>query len=186
MLNPNLIQITRIDFSVELDIRYASENNFTGKVIYKNDICYLYKEAAEKLSKAIYLASNIGYGIKIFDGYRPTEAQYILWNHTPDPDFLAPPDKGSPHSRGVAVDLTLTKSGVELDMGTEFDEFTPLSHHANIDISKEAQINRTILLGIMTAAGWDNYMKEWWHYQLFNSKTYRLFSDVDAGTGIMT
>ena len=81
--------------------------------------------------------------------------------------------------RGVAVDLTLSRpSGEALDMGTKFDAFTPLSHHANLDISSEAQANRHLLLGVMTAAGWDFYRNEWWHYQLFDAGSYPLVGDA--------
>jgi D-alanyl-D-alanine dipeptidase len=109
-----------------------------------------------------------------------------MWDHTPDPEFLADPRRGSPHSRGVAVDLTLLDGeGRELDMGTGFDAFTPLSHHASLDVSARAQANRYTLLGIMTAAGWDFYRNEWWHYQLFNSRTYPLYSDSALPEGLM-
>ena len=78
-----------------------------------------------------------------------------LWEFLPDPIFIAHPEKGSPHSRGVALDLTITKEGKELDMGTEFDEFSKLSYHGSLDISDVAYKNRVILLGIMTDSGWD-------------------------------
>jgi D-alanyl-D-alanine dipeptidase len=72
---------------------------------------------------------------------------------------------------GVAVDLTLLdSSGAELDMGTPFDAFTPRSHHGDRQISIAAQRNRLLLLGLMTAAGWDFFKNEWWHYQLFNAR----------------
>lgn len=181
-----LIEIQPAEYKVIFDIAYATENNFTGRPVYSRAACYLHPDAAKKLKKAIHLAAQLGYIIKIFDAYRPTEAQWKLWEHTPDPDFLADPRKGSPHSRGVAVDLTLCDAqGKELNMGTEFDAFTPLSHHANTEISVEAQKNRLILLGIMSAAGWDFYSKEWWHYQLFESKKYSLYSDIEAGTHMM-
>ena len=128
----------------------------------------------------------MGIKIKIFDAYRPTEAQWLLWNHTPDPNFLADPRRGSPHSRGIAVDLTLTdQTGKDLEMGTDFDTFHPKSHHGNVDVSEEAQRNRHLLMGIMTLAGWDFYKNEWWHYQLFNSHEYPLLSDSVLVEGIM-
>ena len=68
-------------------------------------------------------------------------------------------------------------SGRDLDMGTAFDAFTPLSHHANTGVSAVAQKNRYLLLGIMTAAGWDFYRNEWWHYQLFDSRRFPVLSD---------
>ena len=76
------------------------------------------------------------------------------------------------------MDLTLTDAdGNELEMGTPFDTFSPLSHHGVTEVSLTAQRNRSILLGIMSAAGWDFYSKEWWHYQLFNSRRYQTLND---------
>ncbi len=183
---PHLIKITETDGFI-IDIKYATSDNFTGKPVYKNPFCYLHKEAYEKLLTAKKLAEKLGYKIKIFDAYRPAEAQYILWDHTPDPEFLAHPERGSAHSRGVAVDITLVdKDNKDLDMGTKFDAFTPLSHHAvSENISAEALKNRSILLGIMSASGWDFYKNEWWHYQLFNAKTYPLIWDKDSDTKMM-
>jgi D-alanyl-D-alanine dipeptidase len=181
-----LVEITPPEYDVLIDIRYATENNFTGKPVYGRGACFLHPEAAECLAKAIRLAEVIGYRIKIFDAYRPTEAQWKLWEHTPDPDFLADPNRGSPHSRGVAIDLTLTSpEGMELDMGTAFDAFCPESHHGNLEVSPEAQRNRHLLMGIMTTAGWDFYRNEWWHYQLFNSRNYPLLSDEESGAKLM-
>ena len=109
-----------------------------------------------------------------------------MWNHTPDPDFLADPRRGSPHSRGAAVDLTLVDAGgQELDMGTGFDAFTPLSHHSNTEVSAAAQRNRLLLLGLMTAAGWDFYRNEWWHYQLFDPRRFPVLSDSALSPGLM-
>ncbi len=183
-----LIEIKKSEFDVEIDIRYATANNFTGKPIYKKPGCYLHPDAANALQKAIKLAKEIGYRFVIFDAYRPHEVQKALWNHTPDPNFLSHPETGSlPHCRGVAVDLNLIdKNGKELDMGTGFDAFTPLSHHGVTEgISKQAQLNRFVLMGIMTAAGWDFYRNEWWHYQLFKPREYQVISDKDAGTGMI-
>ncbi len=181
-----LVEIVAPAFDVVLDIRYASTNNFTGAAIYKRAVCYLNEEAADKLSVAIDLAGEMEYRFRLFDGFRPTEAVQALWDHTPDPSYLAPPSGGSPHSRGAAIDLTLVDNkGQDLEMGTDFDAMTPLSHHANIDISRQSQINRTLLLGIMTAAGWDNYMNEWWHYQLFKPRRYPTLSDSSAGTNMI-
>ncbi len=182
----NLIEVTE-DIGVLIDIKYATSNNFTHRPVYNNAKCFLHIDAYNKLLTAIKFANKLGYKIKIFDAYRPAEAQYILWEHTPDINFLAHPEKGSPHSRGVAIDLTLVdKNGDDVDMGTEFDAFTTLSFHSEIEnISKEAQQNRLILLGIMSVSGWDFYNNEWWHYQLFNSKTYKLVFDKDHKIGIM-
>lgn len=182
-----LVLITPPKFDVDLYLAYATPDNFTGVPVYSPSAqMYLHPEAAEKLQTAITLAAVQGYRFKLFDGYRPPEAQWILWNHTPDPDFLADPRRGSPHSRGVAIDLNLIDAdGDELDMGTAFDAFTPKSHHGNLEISPEAQKNRLLLMGIMTTAGWDFYRNEWWHYQLFNSRSYDLVSDEEHRLGML-
>jgi len=180
----SLVEITPESHDVRIDLRYATADNFTGKPVYRADArCFLHTEAASKLAVAITLAKTQGYRFTIYDAYRPSEAQWNLWNHTPDPNFLADPRRGSPHSRGVAVDLTLCNwNFTPLDMGTAFDEFHPRSHHGRTDINAEAQRNRLLLMGIMTTAGWDFYRNEWWHYQLFNSRSYALYADSDAGT----
>lgn len=181
-----LVEIAPPSFDVSLDLAYATADNFTAKPVYARAICYLHEEAAERLAHAITLAAGQGYRLRIFDGFRPTEAQQVLWNHTPDPEFLADPARGSPHSRGAAVDLTLIDdAGNGADMGTPFDAFTPLSYHGCIEISPTAQANRSLLLGLMTAAGWDFYSKEWWHYQLFDSRRLPLISDSELDQGLM-
>jgi len=174
-----LVSVTPPRFDVEIDLKYATSDNFTGKPVYSRAACWLHPDAAALLDKAIKLAAVHGLRFRIFDAYRPQEAQRKLWAHTPDPNFLADPAKGSAHSRGVAVDLTLIgPDGRDLDMGTEFDAFTPLSFHADTAVSPEAQKNRFLLLGIMSAAGWDFYSNEWWHYQMFNARAkYPLISD---------
>ena len=174
-----LIPITPKSHGVAIDIKYATKDNFTGKPVYARPGCYLLDEANILFRRAIEMAQIQGWHFLIFDTFRPSEAQFKMWAHTPDPNFLADPNLGSPHSRGVATDLTLieTATGEILDMGTNFDAFTPLSFHGNVKISKKAQENRYQLLGLMTAAGWDCYLKEWWHYQLFDSYSYDVLSD---------
>ena len=182
-----LVDIAPPEFPVLLAIAYATADNFTGKPVYARPACYLNPEASDCLKRAIELAAALGYRLRLFDGFRPTEAAWALWHHTPDPNFLSNPASGSPHSRGAAIDLTLVDTdGRDLDMGTAFDAFTPLSYHGNMDISAVAQRNRALLLGIMTAAGWDFYRNEWWHYQLFNPRRYPLLSDSAANTNMMS
>ncbi len=181
-----LVEITPARHDVDLDIAYATPRNITGRPVYARSACYLHPEALRKLENAIALAKPLGLRFLIFDAFRPSEAQWALWDACPDPDFLADPRTGSPHSRGAAVDLTLLdSSGTALDMGTAFDAFTPLSHHGNTAIATQAQRHRLLLLGLMTAAGWDFYANEWWHYQLFDAKQYPLLSDADLDQPMM-
>lgn len=177
-LDMDLIDITEKTHDIIIDLFYGTEKNFTKQVIYTNPKCYLRKEALPLLEKAIELSNQQGLTLKIFDAFRPQKAQEILWSICPDSTYVMPPEKGSCHTRGIALDLTLVDqdSGKELDMGTPFDDFTPLSHHGAM-VSKEANVNRYQLLGIMLSAGWDLNPKEWWHYQLFSPQSYPLIKE---------
>jgi D-alanyl-D-alanine dipeptidase len=171
----NLVLINKENgFDVELDIRYATTNNVTGQKIYDQPISFLHQDAASALKTAIELAKIQGLRLKLFDTFRPIAAQEFLFEKFPNGGFVSNPKTGSvPHCRGVAVDLTLIdEAGKELDMGTDFDNFTDLAKHGSTAISAAAQKNRYILFGIMMTAGWDFYRQEWWHYQLFNPRNY--------------
>jgi D-alanyl-D-alanine dipeptidase len=173
-----LVAVTEAEFDVEIRLAYATDGNLTGRPVYARALCYLHTDAVAALARAVALARGQGLRLRIFDAFRPTEAQWRLWHSRPDPEFLADPRRGSPHSRGVAVDLTLIdRQGAALEMGTPFDEFSPRAHHDHPGLSAQVQRNRFMLLGLMSAAGWDFYMKEWWHYQLFNARGYPLWSD---------
>ncbi|MEI8393426.1 MAG: D-alanyl-D-alanine dipeptidase [Rhodospirillaceae bacterium] len=182
-----LIEIAPPRFDVDLDLRYATADNLTGSVIYQRPLCLLRPEAAEHLARAVVLARGIGCRLRVFDAFRPVEAQWRLWHALPDATYIADPRIGSHHSRGVAVDLTLTDAaGRELDMGTGFDDMTALSGHGRTDLPPEVQRNRAVLTGIMAATGWLPYPFEWWHYQLPESGRYPLLSDSAAGGRMMT
>lgn len=168
-----LVEITKDDYNLELDIRYASKNNVCEIKLYNSDECFLHSEAAEKLKKAISLAKTKNLRLKIFDAFRPISVQKFMYDKFQN-DFVSNPETGSiPHCRGVAVDLTLIdENNQELEMGSDFDEFSQKAFHGNKDISEIAQKNRILLLEIMTKAGFDFFENEWWHYQLFNARKY--------------
>jgi len=181
-----LVAIAPPEFDVALQLAYATAENFTGRPVYGRAAAYLHPIAAAHLKRAIEGAAALGLRLVVFDAFRPSEAQWALWNFRPDPTFLADPRRGSPHSRGVAVDLSLLdRAGRPLDMGTAFDAFTPLSHHARTDVPADAQRNRLLLMGLMTAAGWDFYRNEWWHYQLFDARRFALIGDADLPRPMM-
>jgi D-alanyl-D-alanine dipeptidase len=177
----SLIQITGQSHPVILDLLYATDKNFTGNVIYKNPLCFLHEKAMPLFEKAILLAEKQGFTLKIFDTFRPKQAAQALWDFCPNPIYVADPQKGSNHTRGVAIDLNLVDKAtdLELDMGTPFDDFTENSHHSAV-LAPEIAKNRYLLLGIMMSAGWDFYNNEWWHYQLFSPRDYPLI-ETDYG-----
>jgi len=182
-----LIPLCAPAFDLEIALAYATPDNVTGKPIYSRSEAQLHPDAAAALQRAVALAAPLGLKFRIFDAFRPVEAQWRLWEVFPDPEFVADPRVGSNHSRGVAVDLTLVDraSGRTLDMGTPFDDFTALSHHARTDLPGEVQCNRALLLGLMTAAGWNWNRFEWWHYQLFKPRRYPLLTDAAAPRRLM-
>ncbi|ACC98390.1 D-Alanyl-D-alanine dipeptidase [Elusimicrobium minutum Pei191] len=151
------------------DIRYATTNNFTGKVIYDTDQCYLQKEASEGILKALKILQKRDEPLTFifYDCYRPQSAQEKLWLAYPNPSYVARPEKGSRHSRGMAVDLTLAKQdGTPLPMPTEFDSFKKEAHmdYNGSSVSKEALENRDLLKKVMTEAGFTYTRTEWWHF----------------------
>ena len=172
-----LVPITEADHGVVIDMMYASADNFTGKAIYSSKLCFLHPKAEAALRRAIDGATKLGLQIKIFDAFRPQSAQEALWAFAPDPDYIADPAKGSNHTRGVAVDLTLLDAiGNELDMGTPVDTMTVVSHHFYLDLPVSVQVNRARLLMVMLEAGFVHHPNEWWHYQLPGAKDFELIA----------
>ncbi|MBI2728185.1 MAG: D-alanyl-D-alanine dipeptidase [Polaromonas sp.] len=173
-----LVHITPQTHHVVIDMMYASPRNFTGKTVYGFTECLLHPQAEVALRKAAAAAKGFGFTLKIFDAYRPQEAQEALWAHLPDPHYVADPAVGSNHTRGVALDLTLLDAhGNELDMGTPVDTMTPASHHFYPALSAAVMLNRMHLLTIMLEAGFVHHPYEWWHYQLADAHRFELIGD---------
>lgn len=149
-----------------LDIKYATTDNFTKKQIYDCGRCWLRPEVAAKVKKIRNeLNEKYGYGIRLFDCFRPRPYQQRLWDAVPDPDYVTPPQKGSMHSRGLAVDLTITDAkGRDLDMGSAYDYFGREAHQDYTGHSKEINKNRALLKEIMEKYGFKAIRTEWWHY----------------------
>lgn len=180
---PRLIHITEQNHDVLVDLIYAGENNFTGQAIYDHPLCFLHPQAEASLRKAIAAARGFGYRLKILDAFRPQEAQEALWAVAPNPDYIADPKKGSNHTRGVAVDLTLVDaSGQALDMGTPVDTMSAASHHFHAAHPAHIQVNRMRLLTVMLEAGFVHHPREWWHYQLPAAHGFPLIDSHDFMT----
>jgi len=175
----SIVPLWSIDSTIVTDVRYATTNNFTGKVLYPTDKVYARKIVAEALSKVHnYLKENHNLRIKIFDGYRPLSVQKKMWEIYPDDRYVANPATGSRHNRGAAVDVTIIDSaGVQLDMGTEFDNFTEKAHPSYTDFPEKVLNNRKLLRNTMMKYGFHPITTEWWH---FDFEGWKRFSILDV------
>jgi len=176
--NPNklLIDIKHYIPEIVLDIRYATTNNFTKEQIYTLPKAFLRKPVADSLKKVQMELSKIGLGIKVFDAYRPYSATLKFYEVFPDTTYVAAPWRGSRHNYGCAVDLTLIelKTGRELRMPTEFDDFTSKAHHDYNDLPKDVIENRELLRKVMEKYGFKIYPDEWWHYDFYDWQNYEI------------
>jgi D-alanyl-D-alanine dipeptidase len=152
--------------SLHIEMRYAGENNIVDRPIYGSPNAYLRLGTAKKLKKAQEEFLGCGYSLKVWDAYRPPQAQFELWERFPDARFLVNPHISfSQHSYGIAVDVTLVdKQGKELDMPTDFDDFTSKADRDYQDICPEQTNNALLLEMVMKESGFDSIFYEWWHF----------------------
>ena len=163
-----LIELTRLDRTIRLDLRYATTNNFTHRILYAQARAFLVSAAADALICAHKRALADGFGLTIFDAYRPWVVTKALWDATPrrDRNYVANPRKGSRHNRGCAVDLSLhdVKTGALIEMPTPFDDFSEKAHRDYAGANPIATANRARLEAYMTAEGFTGLSNEWWHF----------------------
>ncbi len=185
-LHGDFIKIDPNSYDAVLDVRYATHNNFTKTVLYTAPDVYLHKDAAKALKIASTFAKVLGYQIKIFDGFRPVEIQQQMWDIVQDPRYVTEPEKGEcTHCRGVALDVTLVnQDGTDVEMGTDFDDFTTKAHSTYLNLTQRQIHNRAILSGIMSIAGFQSIPTEWWHFQLKNWEMYKKHSEKEIGVKI--
>ena len=148
------------------ELRYATEDNFTGQVIYPFTDAYLRWGTVQKLMLVSEDLAEFGLYIKIWDGFRPVSAQFTLWEVCPNPTYVANPTKGySSHSRGNTIDLTLVDAdGREVEMPTGFDDFSAKADRNYSDCTKTAANNAELLEILMEKYGFTPYFGEWWHF----------------------
>lgn len=182
-----LVELIRLDSSIHLDIRYANTNNFTGRAVYPEARAFLQKPAAEALLKAHQLLKTHGYGLLIFDGYRPWDITKLFWELTTskeDKKFVANPREGSKHNRGCAVDLSLydLKTGKEISMTGEYDEMSERSYPTYTGGTEEQKRMRDLLIQAMESNGFKVFQYEWWHFDYKDWPQYRIgnipFSEI--------
>ncbi|NEP46309.1 MAG: M15 family metallopeptidase, partial [Okeania sp. SIO2H7] len=174
-----LVDIKTINPNIVLDIRYATTNNFLEEQLYPVAKCALRKEVAEQLSKVQIDLEEIGLGLKVFDCYRPLSVTKKMWEVLPDSRYVANPARGSRHNRGAAVDVSLVdlKTGMELEMPTDFDDFSEKAWRDYDGNELEVKKNSNLLASMMKKHGFESLITEWWH---FDFEGWEKFSILDV------
>lgn len=167
-----LVEVTLLDPSIRLEMRYATDHNFIGRAVYPSGRCFLRREAAHRLAAVQAELRAGGLGLVLYDCYRPFSVQKIFWELTPDKRYVGRPVEqdgrpvsGSKHNRGMAVDLGLVDaSGRKLPMPTDFDDFSPRASRAFTGGDPQALANSRLLAEVMARHGFSPISSEWWHF----------------------
>jgi CubicO group peptidase (beta-lactamase class C family)/D-alanyl-D-alanine dipeptidase len=174
----DLVELTKLDPTIKLDVRYATTNNFLGSVFYKEARAFLQRPAAEALVRAHQQLKKSGYGLLIHDGYRPWFVTKVFWDATPEDKhiFVANPANGSRHNRGCAVDLTLydLQTGKPVEMPGTYDETTDRSYPDYPGGTSMQRWYRWLLRDAMEAQGFTVYEAEWWHFDYKDWRSYTI------------
>lgn len=164
-----LVELITLDPAIRLDMRYATTNNFTGGVLYDAARAFLAAPAAAAVARASKAAQAEGFGLTIYDAYRPWRITKKLWDATPvgpKKEYVANPKRGSKHNRGCAVDLTLhdLRTRQLVEMPSEFDDFSEKAHRDYMGASATSIANRARLARYLEAEGFVGLSNEWWHF----------------------
>lgn len=174
----NFIELIKLDNSLHLDIKYATNQNFLGKPVYTQARAFLQQAPAQALVNANKAFKKLGYAIVVFDGYRPWSVTKIFWDLTPKHlrKFVSNPKKGSRHNRGCAVDISLLnlKTGKQVEMPGEYDEMTERSYPYYKGGTTEQRKNRDLLIKIMEENGFKVFQYEWWHFDYKGWEKYKI------------
>jgi D-alanyl-D-alanine dipeptidase len=177
---PALVELVRLDPGIRLDIRYATANNFTGRPLYSQPRAFLQRPAAEALVRAHRALRAQGYGILVYDAYRPWSVTKALWDSASESErkegFVADPSTGSKHNRGCAVDVGLYDLNTEreVEMPSGYDEFSERAFPSYEGGPAEARQARDKLKVAMEAEGFEVSKNEWWHFNFRDWPQYRL------------
>ncbi|MBC7899996.1 MAG: M15 family metallopeptidase [Saprospiraceae bacterium] len=175
----HLVELITLDNTIKLDIRYATDNNFVGRIVYPEARAFLQKPAAKAVLKVHKKLKKQGLGLVIYDGYRPWAITKLFWEVTPEDKrkFVANPEKGSKHNRGCAVDLGIydLKTGEAIPMPSDFDEFTERASPDYIGATETERANRDLLRKLMEKEGFIVNANEWWHFDHKNWEDYAIY-----------
>lgn len=174
--NYQLLEIKKYVPGLILDIKYATKENFMKRVMYPQARAFARKPVVLQLKKVQAELKKKGYGLKIFDAYRPYSITVAFYKEASDKMFVANPNKGSRHNRGCAVDLTLIdlKTGQELKMPTSYDSFAPEAAVTYTNLPPQIIKNRLLLINTMRKFGFRVLENEWWHFDFMDWQDYNL------------
>ncbi len=179
-LAPDLVELTALDSSLRLDIRYATTNNFLGSVFYSSAHAFLQRPAAEAIVRAARALRPLGYGILIHDAYRPWYVTKVFWDATPPASrwLVADPARGSRHNRGAAVDLTLYElaTGAPVEMPSTYDEATPRARADFPGGTARQRWHRALLRRVLEAQDFTVNPSEWWHFDFRGWQRYQILN----------
>jgi N-acyl-D-amino-acid deacylase len=177
---PELVELTRLDPTIKLDIRYATTNNFLGTAFYPEPHAVMQRPAAEAVVRVHRKLKEQGYGLLIHDAYRPWYVPKVFWEATPDDKkvFVADPAKGSRHNRGCAVDLTLydLNTGQPVEMVSTYDETTDRAYPNYPGGASLQRWYRELLRKAMESEGFTVYEAEWWHFDYKDWQKYPIMN----------
>src|ERR1700722_1279969 len=177
---PDLVELVKLDPTIKLDVRYATADNFLGTPVYTEARTFLQRPAAEALLRAARELKTRGYGLILYDGYRPWYVTKIFWDATPRDKriFVADPAAGSKHNRGCAVDLSLydLATGKEVKMPSGYDEMTDRAYANYAGGTAEARAHRALLRDAMVKQGFEINPTEWWHFDYKDWKQYPIMN----------
>jgi D-alanyl-D-alanine dipeptidase len=184
-----LVELTHLDNTIKLDIRYATTDNFVGKAVYPEARAFLQSPAAEGVVRVHRQLKKKDLGLVIYDGYRPWAITKLFWEVV-EPNqrkYVADPAKGSKHNRGCAIDLGIydLKSGLAIPMPSGYDEFTERASPDFIGGTAEERGNRDLLRRLMEGEGFIVNPNEWWHFDYKDWEDYAIYdvSFIEAGRG---
>ena len=162
-----MVEVTTVCPTIFYELRYATTRNFTGQQIYPTKArCLLRQAVCLRLKQVQEQLQPLGYGLKIWDAYRPAWAHEALWKATPNPEYVAAPSQGgSWHTWGTAVDVTLVDlKGREVPMATDFDDFTAAAKSDYVGSDPTIRTRMVLLRTVMINAGFRGLRDEWWHF----------------------
>ena len=173
---PELVDITALDSTISLDIRYATINNFLGTPVYERPVAMLQRPAAEALARANQALRPLRYTLMVYDAYRPWYVTKIFWDATPDSLrwLVANPAEGSKHNRGAAVDVTLydLEARRPVEMTSTYDEATTRARADDPGGTSVQRFHRAVLRRVLENEGFTVNPLEWWHFDYKDWRQY--------------